>query len=668
MLQSMPEGTDRYKFISVLGRGGMGTVYKVYDNKLDRIVALKLISSGNSATKKEKERFIREAQAIARLKHPNIVSLYEISENQDQLFFTMDFVEGCSLAKFLDKSENRLTTKQVISLMLKICDAVNYAHSQGVIHRDLKPSNIMMDGIEPKLMDFGLAKIKNVSKNLSKTGEILGTLKYMSPEQVEESKSVDERSDIYSLGSILYKIITGKVPFDGSPINILHKILNTKPEPPSNLKKRVHKGIEYICLKTLEKNKNDRHQDVNMLIKDLKNYRRVRQNKNYFIPALMTISILSFSLIFFSYGRKTPSFTFVAFDIVDKEKISKKKFSWDDEIYMRVKLNIKFSETNDLTLYIQGDIKDSITLTKSPKKGDQEFLVKLKTLTSKKYSYRVKVSVSFLKTIHRSQEISFERENPDSQKIKGFSFLKVAKYSCGGQTHTVKEYVHKKTGMECVLIPSGEFLMGNDHGEIDEIPIHKVRIDSFLMSKTEVTQSVWKKIMNTEPWRKGKTSYGKGDNYAANNISWLNAMEFCKKTDVRLPTEAEWEYSCRAGTQSIYYWGNEINSEYLWYKVNTYYKKQKYAHKVAMKKPNAFGLYDTVGNVWELCSDWYDKDYYKKSKYNNPKGADFGTQKVSRGGSWYYSGHEQRSAIRGHLKIWEVGGTTGFRFCRSITE
>lgn len=201
-----------------------------------------------------------------------------------------------------------------------------------------------------------------------------------------------------------------------------------------------------------------------------------------------------------------------------------------------------------------------------------------------------------------------------------FTYIGKNTFSCGDQTCIVEEYLHKPTDMEFVLLSCDGF-MNEDNGK------HQAKWNSFLIAKTEVTQGVWKKVMGTEPW-KGKKHTKEGSDYPAVYVSWEDVQEFCRKTGLKLPTETQWEYACRAGTQTQYYWGDEVDGAYTWYKGNTWDADQKYAHKVQQKRPNAFGLYDMTGNVREWCQDRYKR---RITKNEDPS---LSTFRVCRGGSF----------------------------------
>ncbi|BBM85077.1 serine/threonine protein kinase [Candidatus Uabimicrobium amorphum] len=260
----------RYRIIGEIGRGGMGRVFKAHDPQLDREVALKVLRYGEGASDKDIERFLREAKTTAKLRHPNIVALYDIGNEDDQNFFIMDFISGVSLKRFVQNYS--LTISQIVSIMIKVAEAIGYAHSCGVIHRDLKPSNIMLtENREPKVMDFGLAKI-SAHESISKTGDVLGTPAYMSPEQAK-SEIIDKRTDIYSLGVTLYELLGGRPPFVGSSyLDVLYQVVHHEPTPLRSLTSQVSPILDAICLKCLEKNPRKRYQDAAELIADLQNF------------------------------------------------------------------------------------------------------------------------------------------------------------------------------------------------------------------------------------------------------------------------------------------------------------------------------------------------------------------------------------------------------------
>ncbi len=257
-----------YYILKKIGQGGMGKIYQGYDPKNDKQVAIKMISAGKTANETQVARFLQEAKATSLLEHPNIVKIYDIDEHKKHPFIVMELIKG----EHLDEYCKDLSFFEKIKVMIKVIQAIHYAHSQKVVHRDLKPQNIIVDNNnEPRIMDFGLAKIIGEGEGLTKTGDLVGTVLYMSPEQAEgEAKIIDARSDVFSLGAVLYKIVTGELPFNGyAPINVIRQIVSCDPKKPSSIKKEIPKEFDKICLKALAKKRKDRYQSAQVLAEDL---------------------------------------------------------------------------------------------------------------------------------------------------------------------------------------------------------------------------------------------------------------------------------------------------------------------------------------------------------------------------------------------------------------
>ncbi len=299
---------SHYQIMEKLGEGGMGVVYKAEDTKLKRRVALKFLPLQMTADPEAKERFEREAQAAAALNHPNIVTIHEIGEHEGQVFIAMEYVEGRTLKElisvgaeprvcpdFIDiqkKGEHRgsplpiasrpLSLAQVIEIATQLASGLAAAHEKGIVHRDIKPQNILVDkGDRVKILDFGLAKLKGIS-SLTKESSTLGTVHYMSPEQTM-GKDVDQRSDIWSLGVVLYEMITGRLPFRGDYEQaVIYSILNEEPEPLTGLRPDVPSELQAMIGKCLDREIDVRYQHADDLIADLK--RAKRDSKPVTVP------------------------------------------------------------------------------------------------------------------------------------------------------------------------------------------------------------------------------------------------------------------------------------------------------------------------------------------------------------------------------------------------
>lgn len=260
-----------FELIDRLGMGEFGTVWKARDTILDRTVAIKLPRRA-PLDAVAIEKFMREARAAAQLRHPNIVNTHEVGRNADSLYIVSDYIRGVSLADVT--ADQRLSVRESVTIAAKVADALDHAHRSGVIHRDLKPSNILIDDHgEPHLLDFGLAKRKDTEVTMTTDGVILGTPAYMSPEQARgESARVDGRSDTYSLGVILFQLLTGELPFRGSTRMLLHRVIHDEAPSLRSLESHVPRDLDTICLKCLEKDVSGRYATAGELAADLRRF------------------------------------------------------------------------------------------------------------------------------------------------------------------------------------------------------------------------------------------------------------------------------------------------------------------------------------------------------------------------------------------------------------
>ena len=262
-----------YKIVEQVGHGGMGEVYKAQDTKLDRFVALKFLPSQLTASGDDKARFIQEAKAASAMNHPNVCTIHSIEEHDGQLFIAMEYVDG----KTLKDKKDSLSEKQILEIGIQVAEGLAAAHEKGIVHRDIKPENIMIrkDGIA-QIMDFGLAKLykdSNVSR-LTKAGSTVGTIGYMSPEQIQ-GLDVDHRTDIFSLGVVLYELLAGESPFKGMhETAIMYEIVNVEAPPLSTVKENIDPELDEIILECLEKDKDERCQSAKELAKDLRKIKK----------------------------------------------------------------------------------------------------------------------------------------------------------------------------------------------------------------------------------------------------------------------------------------------------------------------------------------------------------------------------------------------------------
>ncbi len=265
----LPRKFDRFELVEELGRGGMGVVYKAWDPELQRHVALKMILRGQHASADDLTRFRQEAKSAAGLTHPNIIPVFHVGECEGQAFFCLKFIAGPTLAQVV--ADGPLPQRQAAEILRDIARAVQHAHEHGVMHRDLKPSNVLLDDQRrPLVTDFGLAKRFAGDPSITGTGAILGTPSYMAPEQAEGRGSTSPASDIYSLGAILYELLTGRPPFlASSPVDTLLLVRSEEAVRPKLLNPNIDLDLELICRKCLEKSPAHRYASAASLAKDL---------------------------------------------------------------------------------------------------------------------------------------------------------------------------------------------------------------------------------------------------------------------------------------------------------------------------------------------------------------------------------------------------------------
>ena len=281
----------------------MGVVYKAQDTKLDRIVALKFLPKHLLCDEEAKTRFVHEAKAASALDHPNIATVYEIDEAEGECFISMAYIKGKSIKELI--KEKKLSIEEILKIAIQVCEGLTAAHEKGIVHRDIKSDNIMLTlRGQVKIMDFGLAKLKGVTK-VTKTGATLGTIQYMSPEQAQ-GMEVDQRSDVFSFGVVLYEMITGKLPFMGDhEAAVIYSIVNDTPEPLARYKANIPEGLQRIVDKALQKDLSTRYQSAADIIADLKGLQKERiagvvaKPKKKLLPFIVPASIVFVVLLLF---------------------------------------------------------------------------------------------------------------------------------------------------------------------------------------------------------------------------------------------------------------------------------------------------------------------------------------------------------------------------------
>ncbi|MBZ0265914.1 SUMF1/EgtB/PvdO family nonheme iron enzyme [bacterium] len=780
----------RYLIESNLGAGGMGMVYLARDERLGRRVALKMMHLQMSRDRSLMERFQREANTLALLNHPNIVTIYDLEEIDGQAMLVMEYVNGEGLESVIARM-GLIPPERCLPLFRQILDGVAYAHSQGVIHRDLKPSNVMITpDMVVKVMDFGIAKITGES-HLTRTGAAIGTFGYMSPE-VAQGKVASLQSDIFSLGVMLYEMLTGRLPFNSeNQAEYLEKVFDQEIPPPSSIYPYIPHTLDSATLIALTEDQQKRFSTISNFQQAIAEI-QIDQNGeplNVQAPSFSSpppqarsgakSSSSTLMKVFKSRsGWEAESLKDLAarFDTKPEEVIAEWNNSelliwmkaidhkvWVDEIndlLKRENMTLHLALTLFLGSHADGQLiedvaeeyrkklKKLLTLLEEMDRRNPKYEETIQNVSAqyellsvilpedplinsgrkkqiqlreeweieqrefqaeewRKKASEVGVEISFSQPPTAEELASAEtriadalevkvRENkarkvleqlkkqkssftfsyiPSDEEIKEateqlekirlktenrkvilFAIIIIAVFislfisSSIVEKNKNKQEIQQLIGAEFVTIPAGSFMMGSPPNEedlfVNEVPQHRVTISKpFQMMKTEVTQEMWKSVMGNNP------SNWKGDNLPVEQVSWNGCQEFIAKLNqrdpgkgYRLPTEAEWEYACRAGTTTRFNAGESVSdlARVGWYSGNSEYK----THPVGEKMPNAWGLYDMHGNVWEWCSDWYDVFYYQNSPSSNPTGSISGSYRVLRGGSWNNIGRHCRSADR----------------------
>ena len=627
--------SGRYKIIRKLGEGGMGTVYLAEDTELNMPVAVKVLPTLLANNKRAIDNLRREARTALRLTHPNIVRLHTFESDEAIKYLVMEYVDGGNLEEKIS-SAGTLSVDVTIKMSAQIAAGLDYAHSQNVLHRDIKPANIMLtkDG-QAKLADFGIARQLKDSMTRITGKETSGTLLYMAPEQFRGGEP-DHRSDIYSLAASIYECICGHPPFwQGS---IEYQIMNEEPAPLDKLEERQNA----MLLKALSKKVDERPATASDLVAMLKVPQEPSPRAESSIPRRVESAQLE------KAERK-------------EQAPPAKRRSRTSVILVILALCVVLvvfgllkGRHNEEQVF-KGDI------VKPPPKAPRQTAVEPTNQISS-----------------TTEQVEQPRRTPVKKPGKALLPLDLG----GG------------VAMEFVWIPSDSFTMGSPTTEksrsSDEGPQHLVRISkAFYMGKTEVTRGQFSAFVRASGYKTDAEKEGwafawqgnafskvnganwrnigitQTDDHPVVGVSWNDAKAFCDWLSVkayktcRLPTEAEWEYGCRAGSSGAYCFGDSDSGldSYAWYSSNSGVS----THPVGEKNANTFGLYDMHGNVWEWCSDYYDSDYYSKSPASDPQGSSTGGSRVVRGGSW--NGHPRlcRSAYRSYYAPDYRSGNRGFR-------
>jgi serine/threonine-protein kinase len=668
----------RFRIIRRLGAGGMGTVFLAEQIGVgNRPVALKVLNRKLLDDPEFLLRFQNEAASTGRIDHPNVVTIYESAQADDGTpYIAMQFLKGETLRDAL-KRRGALPLAECVEILQQTARGLNAAHRLGIIHRDLKPDNIFLTYPEDesgapasppanlvvKIVDFGIAKLRE-SATHTLTGMVLGTPAYMSSEQASGMKSdeLDARSDLYSLGIVTYEMLTGRVPFHSdTPLGYLRKHMMDPPPPLRAVRPDlpVLPEVERVVMKALAKDRDERYASVLDFAREFA--RATTPPPPVESPKALAPTIR----VEPATPPPVPAVTPAEVGASSARPAAKRRFPPAmDSIPQPVSARIVVETSPNAQVYLDDTFKGQAgrkgrLVIDDVKSGDHELRVSL----SGKREHEQRVTVA------EGQGATITAALADAEPPPLPALVEAPRRALSGpDTSTVWE--NPKDGLKYVWIPPGAFMMGCSPGDNncdnDEKPAHQAMITKgFWIGRTPVTAAAYKRFARATGRQLPEApDFNKGwahENMPIVNVSWEDAQAYCGWMGGRLPTEAEWEYAARGGSTEARY--GPID-EVAWYNTNS----GDQTHDVAQKRANGFGLYDTLGNVWEWANDRYDKNYYRKSPAEDPSGPSGGQVCVLRGESW--SGYDKD--VRVSARNWYDPGhwnyNVGFRCCGEVVN
>ena len=684
----------RYHLIAELGSGGMGMTYRAWDVVAGRPVVVKMLRKDKQHDPVLLARFTREIEAMRTVPHPSIVPITDAGSDQGLPFAVMTFLPGGSLADYRRRGEtgsgSRNPPGMLFCWLREVAAALDHIHGRGMVHRDVKPGNIFLDGfLRAFLGDFGIAKLildesadSSTEPTLTAATAAIGTLEYMAPEVFRPKPLIHGYGDQYALAVTVYEMLSGDKPFDGRTAHLIVEHVSA-PVPPldercPNLPPSACEAVHRALSKAPDERFPSCTEFAAAVLQDIEPLTPEPGVVRLLCPRCKNILKLQQQ----AAGRagrcpKCQSPIDVATDLgslwLKSERRRNRTETPAGDPAATAPTNDSPGEDSDARgdrgLGEYGWIIAAGILVLAHVAGN---LAHVPIALQSGIAVAAIASYAALRKARTrtSQQSSDDRSatgnkpRTDTLPVPPETATETKAKSTSRENLLPQNARSNSIDMRFVMCHGGDFLMGDAEGTADETP-HRITLSQpFFLGEFPVTYGQWCRVMEEQPDPQRDT------NTPMIRLTWDDAMEFCRRLTqfpkerdagrtYRLPSEAEWEYACRAGSTTTYPWGNDRQqiADHCWYIANAGGRPQKVGQKTA----NRWGVSDMLGNVWEWCSDWYAEDFYLCSPEVDPVGPDAGLRRVIRGGSWGDSAGYCRPACRGKESPENLGSGIGLR-------